>query len=145
MRYPMFAPPQSVWTRVSEAGAFSASGTDTDTATDSHNPDEVETKRYVGRGRELSALADELSLATRRRASRVVALTGPPGIGKTGLALAYRARTERRARWLVGRAVPGRSGLPLATSLDALPDAAASVAGIPGWLMDAAANHPTVL
>src|SRR2546421_9962146 len=125
----MVAPPESVWTGVSETGASPASGTGTDTPTDSHNPEEVETRRYVGRGRELSALAEELSLATRRRASRVVAVTGPPGIGKTGLAVAYRARSERRARWLGGPPAPRPAGLPRATLPGALPRAAPSGAG----------------
>ncbi|HSR22803.1 MAG TPA: AAA family ATPase, partial [Candidatus Eisenbacteria bacterium] len=105
----------------------------------------MEPGRFVGRGRELAVLAEELSFAITRRTSRVVALTGPPGIGKTGLATAYCARTERRTRWLVGRAVPGRSGLTLATVLDALPEATASLAGVRAWLADAAANRPTVL
>jgi DNA-binding CsgD family transcriptional regulator len=105
----------------------------------------VETRRFVGRGRELAALAEELSFATTCRASRVVALTGPPGIGKTGLATAYRARTERRAQWLVGRAAPGMSGLPLATVLDAVPGAAATVAEVQRRLADLASSRPTVL
>jgi ATP/maltotriose-dependent transcriptional regulator MalT len=112
--------------------------------TDSHNP-EVETRRFVGRGLELAVLAEELSLTITGQTSRVVALTGPPGIGKTGLATAYRARTERRARWLVGRAVPGRSGLRLATVLDAVPEATASLASVRAWLAGATDDRPVVL
>jgi DNA-binding CsgD family transcriptional regulator len=105
----------------------------------------VETRRFVGRGRELAVLGEELSLTITRHTSRVVALTGPPGIGKTGLASAYRGRTERRARWLVGRAAPGTSGLPLATVLDAVPEATASLAAVRAWLAGAADDRPVVL
>ena len=75
----------------------------------------------------------------------MVALTGPPGIGKTGLATAHRARTERRARWLVGRAAPGLSGLPLATVLAAVPDAEPSMGGVRRRLADVAASRAVVL
>lgn len=99
----------------------------------------------MGRGPELAALAEEFSAARARRTSRVVVVSGQPGIGKTRLALAFRGRSERQARWLVGRAAPGTSGQPLATVCDALSGAAADPETIRRALIDAAAPRPAVL
>ncbi|MBO3745361.1 winged helix-turn-helix domain-containing protein [Streptosporangiaceae bacterium NEAU-GS5] len=58
------------------------------TALDAPSPQPAETTPLVGRRRELQALAETV------RDSRVTTLVGPPGVGKTAVALALAARAE---------------------------------------------------
>src|SRR5947208_13757472 len=71
----------------------------------------------VGRADELRQLTAELGAAAATGTSRVVLVTGPPGIGKTRLVAEFRSRARRSAAWLVGRAAPSLSTTPLAPLL----------------------------
>ncbi len=68
----------------------------------------------VGRVAERDRLWAELMAVTHERRARAVALTGPPGIGKTRLAwwLAHRAHERGVATWLSARCAPDDAGTP---------------------------------
>ena len=75
----------------------------------------------------------------------MVAVTGPAGIGKTRLVGELRRRTERRAIWFVGRAVPATSSMPLATVREALHALEGTQRDLLDVLAERAAERPVVL
>jgi DNA-binding CsgD family transcriptional regulator len=79
----------------------------------------MEAPALVGRREELEVLEHALERVLRGR-SRIVVVTGDPGVGKTRLLAEYGARSRRRAIVLAGRGSPLSTSIPFATIAEAL-------------------------
>lgn len=76
--------------------------------------EEEPTTPFVGRGEELSLLADAFERAVARRRPQLVTIAGEPGVGKSRLVREFRRLVDDRpelVRWRQGRCLPYGEGV----------------------------------
>lgn len=76
--------------------------------------------RFVGRAAELRTLGEELARARAAGTSRIVVVSGPPGIGKTRLLAEVTARSGARIGAIVGRGSPLGTAVPFSLVVEGL-------------------------
>jgi DNA-binding SARP family transcriptional activator/tetratricopeptide (TPR) repeat protein len=94
----------------------------------------------VGREHELAEITSAFRRATREQRAHLVTVFGPPGIGKTRLAIECTARLQSSATCLTGRCPAYGED----TTYAPLRDALSTVAGgdVPGWLAALMRDEP---